>query len=170
MPLFKNTAGQKWEWYAVDATTGLPKTGDSANITLYVSKDFGTPTALADVTVTEVSSTNAPGRYRGNLSQTETNADTMVFGGKSSTANVVLVPVTIGTRDYNAQADSLLDRNMATGTDSGGRTPRNALRALRNKVDTAAGIVYKEDDSTTAFTFTTTTNAGAIPITAVDPA
>lgn len=67
-------------------------------------------------------------------------------------------------------ADALLDRNMATGTDSGGRTVRNALRPNRNKVDASTGTVYKEDDTTTAWTFTTTTDAAAQPITVIDPA
>lgn len=77
--------------------------------------------------------------------------------------------VVISTTTQNAIADAILDRNMATGTDSGGRTVRNALRALRNKVDVASGIVYKEDDSTTAWAFAVTTNASANPITIIDP-
>lgn len=72
--------------------------------------------------------------------------------------------------ERTSTADALLNRNLATGTDSGGRTVRNALRPNVNKVDVPNGIVYKEDDSTTAFTFTTTTDAAAQPITVVDPA
>lgn len=71
----------------------------------------------------------------------------------------------------NAVADAMLDRNMATGTDSGTdsiRTVRQALRAGRNKVDTGAGIVYKEDDATESWSFTVTTAAGN-PITVMDP-
>jgi hypothetical protein len=76
------------------------------------------------------------------------------------------------TAALNAMADALLDRNMATGTDSGTnavRTVRQALRVLRNKVDTTTGIVFKEDDTTTSFTFSVTTAAGN-PITIFDPA
>lgn len=71
-----------------------------------------------------------------------------------------------------AVADELLDRNMATGTDSGGRTVRNALRALRNKFTIASGTrtVFKEDDSTTAWTSTVSTDAAAVPIIGDDPA
>jgi hypothetical protein len=49
------------------------------------------------------------------------------------------------------------------------RTVRQALRVLRNKVDTTTGIVFKEDDTTTSFTFSVTTAAGN-PITIFDPA
>jgi hypothetical protein len=72
--------------------------------------------------------------------------------------------------ERTATADAILDRNLGTGTDSGGRTVRNALRPNVNKVSVPLGIVYKEDDSTTAFTFTTTTDGSALPITVVDPA
>jgi hypothetical protein len=48
----------------IDGATGQPKTGDAANLTLYVSKDDGTLTALADTSATEVSATNAKGTYR----------------------------------------------------------------------------------------------------------
>lgn len=72
-------------------------------------------------------------------------------------------------------ADALLDRNMATGTDSGSptvRTPRQALRFLRNKWSVSAGTltVTKEDDVTASFTATVTTDAAALPIIGNDPA
>lgn len=76
--------------------------------------------------------------------------------------------------ELNNIADAILDRNMATGTDSGSstvRTPRQALRALRNKVSIAAGTatVTKEDDSTSSWTAAVTTTAGN-PISEIDPA
>lgn len=78
--------------------------------------------------------------------------------------------------ELNAIADAVLDRNMATGTDSGTnttvtRTPRQALRALRNKVGVAAGTmtVTKEDDVTTSWTAGVTTTAGN-PLSELDPA
>jgi hypothetical protein len=78
----------------------------------------------------------------------------------------------VGTGDLlTAQADALLNRDMATGTDSGGRTVRNALRVLRNKVSSAAGTltVTKEDDTTSAWTASLTTDVAAEPIVGVDP-
>jgi hypothetical protein len=72
-------------------------------------------------------------------------------------------------------ADALLDRDMSVGTDSGSptvRTPRQALRLLRNKVSVPAGTmtVTKEDDTTTSWTAAVTTDAAANPITVIDPA
>jgi hypothetical protein len=77
--------------------------------------------------------------------------------------------------ELNAIADAYLDRNMATGTDSGTnstavRTPRQAHRELRNKVVIAGGVktTYKEDDATTSHTAAVTTTAGD-PLSAIDP-
>lgn len=101
--MFKNVASQSVTLYAVDATTGLPKTGDSANMVFYVSKDDGTVTAIAASSgvPTEADATNAKGDYKIALSQAETNADKLRFTGKSSTANVVVVPATIYTAPAN---------------------------------------------------------------------
>lgn len=91
--MFKNVTGQKIRVFAFDTSTGAPKTGDAANLTLYVAKDRGATTALTDTTATEISSTNAPGEYEFDLTQAETNADVLDFTGKSSTANIAIVPV-----------------------------------------------------------------------------
>jgi len=82
--------------------------------------------------------------------------------------------VTLSVTERNAIADAILDRDMSTGTDSGSttvRTLRNAVRAGRNKVTIAGGVitVYKEDDTTVAWTGVVTTAAGN-PISGVDPA
>lgn len=81
----------------------------------------------------------------------------------------------IAAAELNNIADSVLDRNMATGADSGSdsavtRTARQALRVLRNKATIVAGVltVAKEDDSTTSWTAAVTTTAGN-PISTVDP-
>ncbi|MBP6544715.1 MAG: hypothetical protein KA265_19145 [Piscinibacter sp.] len=69
-------------------------------------------------------------------------------------------------------ADALLDRDMGVGADTNSRSPRNALRHIRNKwsVSGTTLTVTKEDDSTTAWTSTLSTNASADPITGSDPA
>jgi hypothetical protein len=43
----KNVTGQKLIVFAFDSTTSLPVSGDAANLTAYVSKDYGTVTVLA---------------------------------------------------------------------------------------------------------------------------
>lgn len=72
-------------------------------------------------------------------------------------------------------ADSVLDRDMAAGVDSGSttfRTLRQAVRFLRNKwsISGATLTVLKEDDSATSWTSTLATAVSANPITGSDPA
>jgi hypothetical protein len=77
---------------------------------------------------------------------------------------------------FTAASDNLLDRDMSLGTDSGSattRTVRQALRFLRNKwVMTTTGTltVFKEDDVSTSWTSTVSTNSNAIGVVSIDPA
>lgn len=89
--MLKNVASQKVALFAFDSSTGAPKTGDAANLTAYISKDFGSVTALGDTSGTEMDATNAKGWYLFDVTQTESNADNILFTGKSSTANVIVV-------------------------------------------------------------------------------
>lgn len=87
----------------------------------------------------------------------------------TSTDGVVLTAATL-----IAIADKMLDRDLATGTDSGSptvRTVRQALRMSRNKVSISGGTltVMKENDTTASWTAAVTTTAGD-PISTVDPA
>lgn len=107
--MFKNVASQKVRVFAFDATTNLPKSGDAANISAYISKDFGAVTQLTDTSATEEDATNAKGYYLFDITQTETNADSINVTGKSSTANIVVigVPAHIYTVPANFTAFSL---------------------------------------------------------------
>lgn len=102
--------------------------------------------------------------------------DTEVAAIKAKTDLIPAAPAAVGDIPTAIQnADTLLDRNMATGTDSGSptvRTVRQALRFLRNKWSISAGTltVTKEDDATASFTATVTTDAAAVPIIGNDPA
>lgn len=98
-----------------------------------------------------------------------------VVGLTNTTIATVTTLSGFTTGAVNAMADGFLDRNMATGTDSGSatvRTVRQALRPLRNKWTVAAGSyqVTKEDDITVSWTSSVTGTSGADPITASDPA
>jgi hypothetical protein len=99
--MFKNVASQKVALFAFDTTTGTPKTGDAANITPYVAKDYGTVTALGTATATEMDATNAKGWYSFTLAQAETNADALMFTAKSATANISIVGSLIFTTPPN---------------------------------------------------------------------
>jgi hypothetical protein len=108
--MFKNTAGQKVTFLAIDTTTNLPKTGDAANLTAYVSIDDGSVTSLGgspQTAATEKDATNAPGLYDFALAQAESNGDKLVFAGRSNTSGVRLVPITIYTRPPNFGAMSI---------------------------------------------------------------
>jgi hypothetical protein len=129
--MFKNVASQKIQLFAFIPSTGLPKTGDAANITAYVSKDHGTVTVLGDTSATELDATNAKGMYLFDLTQAETNGDELTFSAKSSTSDVaivarlvttlpttgVLAPATAG-RTLVVDAAGLADSNVikAAGT------------------------------------------------------
>jgi archaellum component FlaC len=86
-----------------------------------------------------------------------------------------LTTTEIASGVFTQISDNLLDRDMSVGTDSGSsavRTPRQALRFLRNKWAIAGTTltVYKEDDTAASWSAELTTNASADPISAVDPA
>ena len=97
----KNVASQKLQFFAFIPSTGLPKTGDAANITIYVSKDHGAVTALTDTSAAEMDATNAKGVYVVDVAQAESNADELAFTGKSSTSDVSIVPRFITTTPAN---------------------------------------------------------------------
>jgi hypothetical protein len=76
----------------------------------------------------------------------------------------------LSTAGNASVADKLLGRNLAGGAD-GTRTVQDALRFLRNKwsISGSTLTVTQEDDTTSAWTATTTTAAGN-PVNSVDPA
>ncbi len=111
---------------------------------------------------------NVTGSVGSVVGLTVANLDTTV-SSRASSVEVAALP----TADENA--DALLDRDMSTGADSGSptvRTPRQALRFLRNKWGIVAGVltVTKEDDTTASWTAAVATDAAAIPIIGNDPA
>lgn len=112
----KNVASQKVTLLAIDTANNVPKTGDAANLTAYVSIDDGSVTVLGDTSATELDATNAPGLYSFDLTQGETNGNKLLFSGKSSTANIRLVPLLVYTRPPNFQtltiANSCVDADL----------------------------------------------------------
>ncbi len=151
----RNVSGQKLTVFAIDSATNLPKTGDHANITAYVSIDDGTVTALTDTTASEVSSTNAPGYYVFDLTQAETNGKKLLFSGKSSTSGVVVLgsPPTVYTHPPNVSLlaiDSNGRGQVQSGTSAG-------------QIDLTSGAV-KLQATQPGTTFATLTVTGAFSI------
>lgn len=87
--LQKNVAGQKYRVFAFNYATNTAKTGDAANITCKVDKDWAGATALADTNPTE----REDGYYLFDLAQGETNAYVLDFYPQSSTASIQVIGV-----------------------------------------------------------------------------
>ena len=85
----KNVTGQKWRVFAFDATTNLPKTGDEANITAKLAKDWGTKTTVGDTNPTEIED----GYYEFDITQVESNGNNLDLYPESSTTDIVVVGV-----------------------------------------------------------------------------
>jgi hypothetical protein len=130
-------------YIAWNTSTNVYVTGDVANHTVSWEKD-GTRAATTNGAA-EVDSVNLPGLYKVTMTSTETDCIEGVLGGKSSTANVILVPtmasfnylntsapVTAGIPDVNVQTIagnstaasnvSRANRDIVRGTCSGGST------------------------------------------------
>lgn len=94
--------------------------------------------------------------------------------GVNTVTNADKTGYALTSTGINDVADGFLNRDMSVGTDSGStsvRTPRQAFRALRNKIDTSSGTltVYKEDDITASWAGAVTVSTSASPIVTVDP-
>ena len=86
--MIRDVINQRWWVYAFDVTTGLPKTGDAANITANIYQNNGGAVATDTANPTEI----AGGFYTFPLTQAETAADTITLVPTSSTENVSVVP------------------------------------------------------------------------------
>lgn len=87
MSLRKNQGSQYilFKAYLTTADTGV--TGDAGNITMQISLNGGAEAASTN-SPTEIDATTAPGWYQLQLSQAETNAESIHVVGASTTANV----------------------------------------------------------------------------------
>jgi hypothetical protein len=158
---------------------------DNTSITAIKAKTDNLPAAPADESLI-IAATNALNTKLGTPAGASVSADiaaakTDTAAIKTKTDNLPASPAAVGsamtltTGERTSVADTLLDRDMSAGTDSGSptvRTPRQALRAARNKVDTTTNpaVIYKEDDTTPSWSTTLTTDPAANPITKSDPA
>jgi hypothetical protein len=86
--------------------------------------------------------------------------------------NLVQADVVVQLNNLNEVADAVLGRDFASVSGAAARSLLNAARFLRNKWSISAGTltVTQEDDTTSAWTAALTTDAGANPVTASDPA
>jgi hypothetical protein len=137
-----------------------------------ISKDAGT---FADCTNEATEIATSSGMYYLDLTSTEMNADTVAIIVKTSSSGAKTTPIVIYPQKAghtNMIADDLLNRDMSAVSDTNARTPLNAFRAIRNRWANDSGTlrVYKENDTTEAWTATLTGSAGANPLIESNPA
>lgn len=101
MPIYKNAASQKVPVYAWNSGQSIAQTGDASNITAQISIDGGTTASITDTNPTEVDNTGHPGLYMFNLTQSETNGDVLLVSATTTTADVIIDPVSIFTTPGN---------------------------------------------------------------------
>lgn len=171
--------------------TNAPTNGDltaAMKTSVTTAATAATPTAAAvtgavgSVTGAVGSVTGAVGSVTGNVGGNVVGSVGSVVGAVGSVTGLTAsnldatISSRLATSGYTspptavANADALLGRNIAGGS-SAGRTVTDALRFLRNKwsISGSTLTVTTEDDTTTAWTSTVTTDATAVPITANDP-
>lgn len=123
-----------------------------------------------------VDGTNHPGVYEIQLANTRlsvSSARSLLVSIKGAT-NQVQADFVVQLDNLDETADAILARDIGSGSNAGTtdeRTVRSALRFLRNKWGISAGTltVYKENDSTSAWTSSLTTSASADPVVTSDP-
>lgn len=125
--MLRNIASQKYRVYAWDATTGLAKTGDAANISAHIRKDDAASAATNDTNPTEASATNEPGYYDFDLTQSETDAIKVSLVPKSATANIQVVacpPVVYTRPQYFSVLGIASDGDLTKVNTLDGHTPQ----------------------------------------------
>lgn len=97
-------------------------------------------------------------------------ADNAIDAGAIATGAITETKISSG--GLNAIADAILKRDWTAVSGEAARSALNALRFLRNKFTVVGSTltVYEEDDATTAWTGSVSTDAAADPITGNDPA
>jgi hypothetical protein len=154
MGLNKNVASQKIGVYAYDTAADGPKTGDAANITAQISKDFGAAAATNDTNPTELDATDHPGVYVFDLTQAETDADNVLLSAVSATGDIVLDPIQVFTVPPNFRALGIeSDGDLTQVNTLDGHTPQtgDSFARLINLGITTGAVQTNGGNSATAF-------------------
>jgi hypothetical protein len=156
MAILKNTAGQKFYCFAYNKTTGLPVTGDAANITAYLSKDGAAATQTNDANPTELDATNLKGWYAFDAAQAESNAEVIILSPVSTTANVIIDQSQIFTQA--APVPAAADIRTAVGLESANLDAQLAaiVEDTGTTLPEAIGDLSTFDPETEAVTLDTT--------------
>jgi hypothetical protein len=146
----KNVSGQKWTVFAFDRTTLIPATGDASNITAKIGKDGGAYGATNDVNPTE----KEDGFYEFDLTQAETNANTIIITPVSITTNIQVlgVPALIDTTPVDWADDAIQtgDAFSLIGLGGSGLTDLGGMStAMKAEVNAEADTALTDYDGPT---------------------
>jgi hypothetical protein len=128
-----------------DVTTGLAATGKAGTLTMYVVKDGSAATQTTN-TATEVSSTNTPGLYRVQLTESESNANEIAVAGKSTDPNLFIHAVFIHTTPNTIQASLT---NIENTLPEGSKLDSQRLSSVTDLINTQLDITNNADASKT---------------------
>jgi len=112
--LYKNFSGQRIFVVATNTSTQARVTGIAATITGKISKDGGALTNTNDVNPTEI----GEGIYAFDLTQSETNADSVVLSPATSTGSTRIDPVFISTSSSIPDVNVVQLSGSSTGADN----------------------------------------------------
>jgi len=138
-------------YQAWDTTAGTAKTGDAANHTLRGVGD-GSEFTPSSPSITEVDSTNLPGVYKASLTAGENNYNAVLLGGKSSTANVVITPVSWtneSTGDSYARLGAPANASVSADIAAVAGYIDTEVAAILAAVDTEVAAIKAKTDSLT---------------------
>jgi len=151
-----------------ELATALASADDAvlAQVALVKAKTDNLPSDPADQSLV-IAATDALATLIGDVPTNSELATALAGADDATLAAITALPTAV------QNADALLNRDLATGTDSGSttvRTVRQALRFLRNRWGISGGTltVYKEDDTTESWSGAVTQTAGD-PVSQVDP-
>jgi hypothetical protein len=147
-----------------EADTALSDVGLTSTVTGRVDAAISTRATPAQV-ASELATYDAP---------TKAELDAAIATLSSAIAalnNLSAAQVTAAVPTAVQNADAYLKRDMSAVTGEAARSPLNAHRFSRNRWEIVGGVltVYKEDDTTIAWTAPVTQTAGD-PVSAIDPA
>jgi hypothetical protein len=150
---------------AWDTSANAGKTGDVANHTLRWIKD-GTSAAPAN-SPSEVDATNAKGVYKITLTAGECTCWVGTLAGKSDTANVSIIPLTVTFEQLTGYSLAATGLDAITATAPGGVAstfPQMVVqlwrRFFKKSTMTSSALVTYADDGSTAETTQTVSDDG----------
>lgn len=138
--------------------------------------NVGSPTTVNDLSGTTISTgqvvASVTGNVGGNVVGSVGSVATAGIDAASFAAGAIDAAA-LATDAKQAIADTNWGRDMSAISRPGGgvRYPLQAIDVLRNKVDTSVSpaVIYQDDDTTTSFTSTLTTDPAAEPVVTSDP-